>query len=206
MTALDVTSPASVERAVKATLEKFGRIDVVVNNAGYGQWGVFEQTPDAKVRELFEVNLFGVMNVTRAVLPHFREHKAGLFVNISSGAGVFGLPVSTVYNASKFALEGYSEALWYELTALGIGVKVVEPGGVLATRFGERAQAEANPPSAIRDYDAFLASATKVFDGLRTRKTRPRNTWRRASSRRRLIRLINSATWRRVHRRASQHF
>ncbi|HTJ82868.1 MAG TPA: SDR family oxidoreductase [Polyangiaceae bacterium] len=167
VTRLDVQDPASIERAVAAGIERFGRIDAVINNAGYGLFGVFEQTSDAKVREQFDVNVFGVMNVVRAVLPHFRANRDGVFVNVGSGAGVFALPMISLYNASKFALEGFSESLSYELGALGIRVKIVEPGGVLGTSFGDRAAKEASDSSAIRDYDAFLRGAGEVFARLR---------------------------------------
>jgi NAD(P)-dependent dehydrogenase (short-subunit alcohol dehydrogenase family) len=159
---LDVVDPASVERAVAAGLEKFGQIDVVLNNAGYGLFSIFETVTDAKIRELFDVNVFGVMNVTRAVLPHFREQKSGVFVNVSSGAGAFVLPTASLYSASKFALEAFSEGLAYEVSAFGVKVKIIEPGGV-ATSFGERASKEAAASSAVPGYEAFLAQAGPVF-------------------------------------------
>jgi NAD(P)-dependent dehydrogenase (short-subunit alcohol dehydrogenase family) len=117
--------------------------------------------------EQFAANVFGVMDVTRAILPHFRARRSGAIVNISSGAGVFALPMISLYNASKFALEGFSESLSYELADLGIRVKVVEPGGVLSTGFGARSAAEASSGTAIDDYAPFAAGAAKVFDGLR---------------------------------------
>src|SRR6202000_1046774 len=106
-------------------------------------YGLFESTPPEKVREQFDVNLFGVMDVTRALLPHFRANRAGVIVNVGSGAGVFALPLISLYTASKFALEGFSESLAYELLSQNITVKIVEPGGVTSTRFGERSAAEA---------------------------------------------------------------
>jgi NAD(P)-dependent dehydrogenase (short-subunit alcohol dehydrogenase family) len=157
----------SAQRIIQAAIDHFGRIDAVVNNAGYGLFGVFERTPEEKVREQFEVNVFGVMNVVRAVLPHFRKNRRGRIVNVSSGAGVFALPMISLYTASKFALEGFSESLSYELAALGIGVKIVEPGGVTSTNFGSRSAKEAaSPSSEIRDYDAFVSSANEVFASL----------------------------------------
>lgn len=167
VTPLDVVEPASVQAAVAAGIDRFGRIDVVVNNAGYGLYGVFEQIPDAKLREQLEVNVFGVMNVTRAILPHFRAKRAGSFVNVSSGAGVFGLPMASAYNASKFALEGFSEALSYELAGLGIRVKLVEPGGVLSTRFMDRSGAEGGFVTEIADYGPFVESSIALFEGLK---------------------------------------
>ncbi|KQV36347.1 SDR family oxidoreductase [Rhizobium sp. Root1204] len=167
VTKLDVQDRASIRSALDAGIEKFGRIDVVINNAGYGLSGVFEGTPREKVLDQFEVNVFGVMDVVRETLPHFRAHRSGLFINVSSGAGVFGLPMISLYNASKFALEGFSESLSYELSALGIGVKIVEPGGVLETKFGERSGQEFTSTSTPADYDAFVAGAGAIFEGLR---------------------------------------
>jgi NAD(P)-dependent dehydrogenase (short-subunit alcohol dehydrogenase family) len=176
VTRLDVEKPETIRAAIDAGLAQFGRIDAVVNNAGYGLYGVFEQTPDENVREQFEVNVFGVMNVVRAVLPHFRENKGGCIVNVSSGAGVFALPMISLYNASKFALEGFSESLSYELGALGIRVKIVEPGGVTSTKFVERSAKEAGTVSNdIRDYDAFISGANQVFDNLRASRSAARD-------------------------------
>lgn len=169
---LDVQDLPTIENAIQSGIERFGGIDVVVNNAGFGLFGVFEGTPREKIHEQFDVNVFGVMEVIRAALPHFRQRKSGLFINISSGAGVFGLPMISLYNASKFALEGFSESLSYELASLGIGVKIVEPGGVVSTRFGNRSGEELGKTAIPSDYDAFVAGATKVFDGLRQSRGR----------------------------------
>ncbi|WP_298368527.1 SDR family oxidoreductase [Azospirillum sp.] len=164
---LDVQDPASVETAVAEAISRFGRIDVLVNNAGFGLSGIFETTPRAKIQEQFDVNLFGLMDVTRAVLPHFRANRAGVVVNISSGAGVFTLPMISLYCASKFALEGFSEALSYELSSLGVAVKIVEPGGVTSTDFGRRSGEEAALSRTLPDYEPFVAAANAVFAGLR---------------------------------------
>jgi NADP-dependent 3-hydroxy acid dehydrogenase YdfG len=120
---LDVQDRSSIAEAVERAIECFGRIDALVNNAGFGLHGIFETSSPEKIQEQFDVNLFGVMNVTRALLPHFRANRGGTIVNISSGAGVFTLPLISLYCASKFALEGFSEALTYELAPLGITVK-----------------------------------------------------------------------------------
>lgn len=159
---LDVTNQRSVNTAVADTLAKFGGIDVVINNAGYGVFSVFEGVSDRQVRELFEVNVFGVMNVTRAVLPHFREKKSGVFVNVSSGAGVFVLPTASLYSASKFALEAFSEGLAWEAGTFGVKVKLLEPGG-FATSFNERAGKEAAASSPVPGYETFFAKAGAAF-------------------------------------------
>ncbi|MCU1758571.1 SDR family oxidoreductase [Pseudomonas sp. 14P_8.1_Bac3] len=164
---LDVQDPVSIDSAIAAGIERFGQIDVLVNNAGFGLFGVFEGTSPEKIREQFDVNVFGVMDVTRAILPHFRARQAGVIVNVSSGAGVFGLPMISAYSASKFALEGFSESLSYELAALGIVVKIVEPGGVVSTGFGARSAAEAAGLTTPVDYGQFVDAALKVFEGLR---------------------------------------
>jgi NAD(P)-dependent dehydrogenase (short-subunit alcohol dehydrogenase family) len=168
VTRLDVQDLASIDAAIAAGIARFGRIDALVNNAGFGLFGVFEACSREKVRQQFDVNLFGLMDVTRALLPHLRAHRAGTIVNVSSGAGVFGLPMISLYTASKFALEGFSESLAYELRSQGIAVKIVEPGGVIETGFGSRSASEASQAAAPADYDAFVAGAQKVFDGLRS--------------------------------------
>ncbi|MFZ6182002.1 SDR family oxidoreductase [Nannocystis pusilla] len=167
VTRLDVQDAASIDAAVAAGLDRFGRLDALVNNAGFGLFGLFEATSPAKAREQFDVNVFGLMAVTRAVLPHFRRQRSGVVVNITSGAGVFALPTSSLYSASKFAVEGFSEGLAWELASQGIRVKLVEPGGVLATRFGQRAGEEAVHAADLPDYAAFLAHAGAVFERLR---------------------------------------
>jgi short-subunit dehydrogenase len=107
------------------------------------------------------------MDCTRAILPHFRAHRSGVIINISSGAGVFALPMISLYCASKFALEGYSEALSYELGSLGIVVKIVEPGGVTSTNFGRRSGDEASEAKDLSDYAPFVSATNQVFAGLR---------------------------------------
>jgi NAD(P)-dependent dehydrogenase (short-subunit alcohol dehydrogenase family) len=169
VTRLDVQEPASIRAAIDAGIGRFGSIDVLVNNAGYSLFGVFETISDEKVREQFEVNVFGVMNMTRAILPHFRQNKHGLILNISSGAGVFTLPMISLYCSSKFALEGFSEGLSYELASQNITVKIIEPGGV-STDFGKRSQEEAAHNTSITDYDAFMARANALFASMRAER------------------------------------
>ncbi len=142
VTRLDVQDRASIDQAIAAGIARFGKIDALVNNAGFGLFGLLESFPREKIQEQFDVNVFGVIDVTRAILPHFRKNRGGVILNISSGAGVFTLPMLSMYCASKFALEGFSEALSYELASQNIVVKIIEPGGVTSTNFGKRSGAE----------------------------------------------------------------
>lgn len=167
VTRLDVEDRASIDTAIAAGIARFGRIDVLINNAGFGLFGVFESTSRKKIQEQFDVNVFGLMDVSRAILPHFRGNRSGVIINISSGAGVFTLPMISLYCASKFALEGFSEALSYELAGLGITVKIVEPGGVTSTDFGRRSAEDAGKATVVPDYDRFTGATMALFDGLR---------------------------------------
>jgi NAD(P)-dependent dehydrogenase (short-subunit alcohol dehydrogenase family) len=126
--ALDVTRPADASAAVAAAVVRFGRIDVLVNNAGFGIVGAVEETPEAELRALMETNFFGAVGVTQAALPTLRAQRAGAIVNISSMGGQMSFPGFGAYSASKFALEGLSEALAQELKPLGVKVLIVEPG------------------------------------------------------------------------------
>lgn len=171
VTRLDVQDQESIHSALKKGIERFGAIDALVNNAGFSLWGVFESLSREKIQEQFDVNVFGVMDVTRAILPHFRARRQGVIVNVSSGAGVFGLPMISAYNSSKFALEGFSESLSYELLSQGVVVKIVEPGGVLDTKFSERLAVEAaTADPAPEDYSRFIEGAEAVFAGLRSKR------------------------------------
>ncbi|CAA9389169.1 3-oxoacyl-[acyl-carrier protein] reductase [uncultured Leptolyngbya sp.] len=167
VTRLDVQERMSIATAIEATIARFGRIDALINNAGFGLFGLFEATPSEKIAEQFNINVFGVMNVTRAILPHFRQNKGGLILNISSGGGVFTLPMLSLYCASKFALEGFVEALSYELASQNIVVKLIEPGGIANTKFEQRSGTEAVQNATIPDYDHFVAHTNAVFESLR---------------------------------------
>jgi NAD(P)-dependent dehydrogenase (short-subunit alcohol dehydrogenase family) len=125
---LDVSVPAQVSAAVDAAAERFGRIDVLVNNAGRGLVGAVEETSDAEARALFDVNVFGLLAVTRAVLPHMRAARSGLVVNMTSVGGFVAWPGWGVYAATKFAVEALSEAMTHELAPLGIKSVAIEPG------------------------------------------------------------------------------
>ena len=147
---LDVTDQASIDRATTQILNDFERVDVVLNNAGYGLAGPFEPTTAAQIRRQFDTNVFGLMEVTRAFLPHFRANKAGLFMNVSSIGGRITYPFISLYHSTKWAVEGFSESLAYELGELGIQVKLIEPGGV-STDFSGRSL-EVVMPDEFPDY------------------------------------------------------
>ena len=147
--ALDVTDPSQVEHAVAATHERFGRIDVLVNNAGYGYQSTVEEGDDAEIRAQFDANVFGLFAITRAVLPGMRTRRAGHIINITSVAGLVGFPGSGYYAASKHAVEGWSDALRTEVEPLGIGVTCVEPGPFRTDWAGRSLRQTA---SAIADY------------------------------------------------------
>jgi NAD(P)-dependent dehydrogenase (short-subunit alcohol dehydrogenase family) len=133
--ALNVTDPETVAVAVAEGIARFGRIDVLVNNAGVGLFSALEATPDEVIRQVFETNTFGVMATTRAVVPHMRERGSGTIVNVTSSVGIAPMPLVAVYTASKYAIEGFSESLAYELGAFGVRVKIVEPGLAPSTSF-----------------------------------------------------------------------
>lgn len=133
---LDVTDADSIRSAIKETLDKFGRIDVVVNNAGYGLLGAFEAASSEQIDRQFQTNVFGVMNVCREILPYFREQKRGTIVNISSLGGRAALPFSSLYSATKFAIEGFTESLQFELEPFNIRVKIIEPGPIKTDFYG----------------------------------------------------------------------
>lgn len=132
---IDVTKPDQIHAGLNAAFARFGRIDVLVNNAGYGVLAAVEEASDAQVRHMFEVNFFGMLEVIRAALPRLREQRSGHIVNFSSVGGRVSAPLVALYGASKFAVEGLSEGLALELAPIGIKVTTIEPGA-FATRFG----------------------------------------------------------------------
>lgn len=131
---LDVTDMHSIQKAIRAAHDRFGSIDVLVNNAAYNLTGPFEGATSDQIQALYDVDVFGVMNVTRGIIPHFRNNRSGTIINITSLGGLIGMPLSSFYASAKWAVEGFSESLRFELRKLGIHMKIVEPGGV-NTRF-----------------------------------------------------------------------
>lgn len=158
--ALDVTDPAQILSIVAQTLTTFGPVDVLVNNAGYGLAGGIEEASEEEFMPVFETNVFGLMRVTRAFLPHFRSQRSGNIVNLSSIGGLIGSAGWGYYNASKFAVEGFSEALAAELAPLGVHVTIVEPGP-FRTDFLGRSGVEAK--ERIADYDATAGKTRQYF-------------------------------------------
>jgi NAD(P)-dependent dehydrogenase (short-subunit alcohol dehydrogenase family) len=152
---LDVTKGSQVEDAVRQAQDRFGGIDVLVNNAGYGYRGAVEEASEAETRALFDTNFFGLVAVTRTVLPGMRTRGSGFIVNISSVGGRMAAPGSGFYSATKFAVEGMSDALRKELKPLGIGVMVVEPSG-FRTDFAGRSLRQS-----ARTIDAYASTAGK---------------------------------------------
>jgi NAD(P)-dependent dehydrogenase (short-subunit alcohol dehydrogenase family) len=168
VTALDVTDAHSAQDAVAAAIDRFGRVDVLVNNAGSFLAGFFEELTTEQVRSQIETNLFGPMTVTRAVLPVMRRQHAGLVISISSGAGVIGSPSGSAYAASKFALEGWMESLTGEVQPFGIRTMIVEPGFFRtelltpdSTTFGELS---------IDDYDEARAEVNAFWASMNGRQ------------------------------------
>lgn len=132
---MDVTDLDSIQAAIDFGVEKFGKIDILVNNAGIGVLGAFETTTDDLIKKQFDTNVFGVMHTIKKILPHFRNNGTGMIINISSGVGMIPIPVQSVYDATKFTIEGFSESLFYELENLGIKVKIVLPGATKSDFF-----------------------------------------------------------------------
>ena len=158
---LDVTQPDQVATAIKAAEARFGAIDVLVNNAGIGYFAAVEEAEEAEVRKMFEVNVFGLSCMIQAALPGMRKRRSGCIVNFSSVGGIKAFPALGHYNATKFAVEGLSEALWQEVEPLGIHVMLVEPSGFRTDWAGRSANESA------RQIDDYVATAGNVRAGLR---------------------------------------
>jgi NAD(P)-dependent dehydrogenase (short-subunit alcohol dehydrogenase family) len=151
---LDVTDDSSVKNAIGHIISEVGMIDILVNNAGYGLGGALEDLSMEEIKSQYETNLFGLIRVIQAVLPTMRKHRSGRIINISSGAGIFGYPGGSAYVSTKFAVEGLSESIAYELEPFGIKVILIEPG-FIRTNFGnamviaKKAQDSASPYSEL---------------------------------------------------------
>jgi NAD(P)-dependent dehydrogenase (short-subunit alcohol dehydrogenase family) len=168
--ALDITDPASASAAVAAALDRFGRIDVLVNNAGSFQPGFFEEVSDRQFRAQLETNFFGPLNVTRAVLPVMRRQRCGQVFTITSTAGIVGGAFGTAYAASKFALEGWTEGLREELRPFGIAVTAVEPG-FFRTELLVEGTSTTWPELSIDDYAARTAETIESWKAMNGRQS-----------------------------------
>ena len=147
---LDITQPAQIERAAATAISR-GGVDVVFNNAGYGMAGPLEGMSDEQIMRMVNTNLLGAIRTTKAFIPHFREKRAGLFINTTSIGGLITVPFNSIYHATKWALEGWSESMAFELNQLGIGVKTVSPGGMKTDFFTRSFDAGRHPA-----YDALV--------------------------------------------------
>lgn len=162
VTELDVTKEDTIKSSVAKAVEEFGTIDVLLNNAGYGSYGILESTPEHKIRMQFEVNVIGLLLVTKNVIPVMRKQGSGVVINISSMGGKVSFPMGTLYHGSKFAVEGLSESLSFELSEIGIKVKMVEPG-VINTNFAG-SSFDLNVDPALTEYKDFTDKVLKAFE------------------------------------------
>jgi short-subunit dehydrogenase len=154
---LDVTDLDSIKSAIQTTLDKFGRIDAIVNNAGYGLVGAFEASNREQIVGQYMTNVFGLMDVTREILPYFRQEKRGVIVNVASVGGRITFPLYSLYHGTKWAVEGFSESLQYELKPFNIKVKIIEPGPI-KTDFYDRSQ-DLTRKESLTAYDSFIEKA-----------------------------------------------
>jgi NAD(P)-dependent dehydrogenase (short-subunit alcohol dehydrogenase family) len=157
---LDVTDPSQIAAAVAAAEERFGGIDVLVNNAGIGYFGSFEESDLDEVRRMFEINVWGLTQMSRAVLPEMRKRRSGMIVNFSSIGGIVAFPALSFYNATKFAVEALSESLSQEVAPLGIKVLLVEPGP-FRTDWAGRSANEAT--ETIADYHGTVGARREMI-------------------------------------------
>jgi len=202
-----VNSNASAQACVNEVLARAGRLDILVNNAGFALSGAAEETSIEEAKEQFETNFFGVVRMVKAVLPAMRGARSGRIITIGSLAGLVGLPYSAFYSGSKFALEGYLEALWFELTPFGISVSLIEPGYVqtpiskamriaadpIAAYDGPRDRAIATVDRSVGKGIAPEVVANTVFRAAQSRK--PRLRYRVGADSRWLPRLKSIASW-----------
>lgn len=161
---LDVTDQSSIDTAVGAAIEKFGQIDALLNNAGYGAYGPLEAFPMENIQRQFATNVIGLLAVTKAVLPQMRQQNSGVIANVSSVGGKITFPLGTLYHGTKWAVEGLSESLHYELEPLGIKVKIIEPGAI-ATDFAGRSFDFTNDES-IAEYQPAVQAIMGAFDSI----------------------------------------
>lgn len=162
VTKLDVEQQETIQEAIKVGLDRFGTIDVLLNNAGYGAMGIFEAASDEQIRKQFEVNVFGLMRVIKTILPHFRAKNNGLIINISSMGGKLTFPTLSLYHSTKFAVEGFTECLSFELAPQNIRLKMIEPGVVKTDFFGR--SIEILSDESLTDYQEYFNSVQPALD------------------------------------------
>ncbi len=158
--ALDVTDTVSIDKALNAVIADFGKVDVLVNNAGYGVDGVFEAMADDVIERQFNTNVFGLMRTTRAIIPHMRQQGGGTIIQIASMGGRLAFPLFSIYHGTKWAVEGFTESLHYELKPFGISLKLIEPGAIKTEFYGTGR--EMVKPKNTTAYDEFVAKCDKV--------------------------------------------
>ncbi|MEA5429709.1 oxidoreductase [Arcicella lustrica] len=156
---LDVSNADEIKAAVRVTLDHFGKIDVLLNNAGIGYFGAIEESDDAEIRRMFEINFFGLANLIKEVLPHMRSQNSGHIINVASIGGLTSFPALGYYHATKYAVDGFSESLSKEIAHLGIKVTIIAPGAFRTDWAGRSAN---ETPGKISDYTE-TAEATKVW-------------------------------------------
>lgn len=161
VTQLDVLDLISIDQAIETGIQKYGKIDVLLNNAGYGAYGPLEAFPRDNVLRQFNTNVIGLLDVTRALLPHFRKNRSGMIINVSSIGGKMTFPLGSLYHGTKFAVEGISEALSYEMNAIGVKVKIIEPG-MIATDFAGRSFDFQNQPE-LSEYQDVVSKVMQAF-------------------------------------------
>jgi NADP-dependent 3-hydroxy acid dehydrogenase YdfG len=164
VTKLDVLDLQSIENAITGGIQKFGKIDVLLNNAGYGAYGPLESFSKEKITRQFHTNVLGLLDVTKAVLPHFRQNKSGIIINVSSVGGKATFPLGALYHGTKFAVEGISEALHYEVEQFGGQVKIIEPGAI-ATDFAGRSF-DFNNDETLTEYQGIVAKLFEVMPAM----------------------------------------
>ena len=164
VTRLDVLDLDSIETAVNKGVETFGRIDVLINNAGYGAYGPLESFSREKIIRQFNTNVIGLLDVTKALLPHFRGNRSGTIINISSIGGKMAFPLGALYHGTKFAVEGISESLKYEVAEFGVKVKIIEPGAI-TTDFTGRSLDFSNDES-LAEYQPFIGKIMSAMQSL----------------------------------------
>ncbi|OCA96678.1 SDR family oxidoreductase [Clostridium beijerinckii] len=159
----DVTETESIKQSIKEGIDYFGKIDVLINNAGFYTIGALEAATEEQIRKQLDTNLFGLINTTKEMLPYFRKQKSGIIINISSIAGRTTVPLQTLYHATKWGVEGFSESLQYELSPFNIKIKIIEPGVIKTDFYGRSMTVMEN-----NDLDEYRAYSQKVVSNLVT--------------------------------------